>query len=168
MFPLVVGGGLSRASLLKRRALGSFARSPRPPPCTPHSRFKDLVGSAPRAPPPKIPPARAASIQMPRLRRAFRGVLAPLRALAKGGVPAGSRRWAPRCRRARALERGASPTEVRAAPPPGIWRSSACKSPSVRGAETSRGGPPSAPPPCRPRPHHVGHTPARYLTRACC
>ena len=35
--------------------LGSLARSPRTPPCTPHPRIKDLVGSAPRAPPPEIP-----------------------------------------------------------------------------------------------------------------
>src|ERR1051326_8041542 len=102
----------------KRRALGSLARSPREPPRTRHSRFEDVVGSAPRAPPPGDPPARAAGIPVPRLRRAVRGGLAPLPALGPGGGPAGSRRWAPRCRRAQAPERGASPTEVGAAPPP--------------------------------------------------
>src|ERR1051326_8345430 len=64
----------------KRRALGSLARSPREPPCTPHSRFEDVVGSAPRAPPPGDPPARAAGIPVPRLRRAFGGFPAPRRA----------------------------------------------------------------------------------------
>src|ERR1051326_3883489 len=152
----------------KRRALGSLARSPRQPPYTAHFRFGDLGGSAPRAPPPGDPPARAASIKVPRLRRASQGFPVPLRPCSEGMGPrqitAVSSQVPPRA----GSGAGRFAHGGRGGPAPRIWRSSARRSTSVRVAQTSRGGPPRAPPPCHPLQPCVRSVSARYLTRACC
>src|ERR1051326_8957035 len=153
----------------KRRALGSLARSPREPPCTPLSRFKDFVGSAPRAPPPRGSPGS---------RRGH------LNAAATAGVP-----WSPRAAPCLGQRRG--PRRIVAAAPqvPPRTASGAGRfadrgrggplPPASGGAPLAGhlpyawrrhrgGGPPPAPPPCHPRPPCVRSVSARYLTRACC